>query len=156
MLPLLVILCKHTGMDCIGPFHRSAQVYHFILVLVDYPKWYPKAVPLHTISSMSVAQALFRVIFRVAIPKEMLTDQGTLFTSCALKELYELMGIKSDQTSVRHSQTEWFLESPWSSQKVFFHGPNQTPPTPKFCLSHCPSCIPLGLPCTSNSNSKIL
>lgn len=36
--------------------------------------------------------------------KEILTDQGT--SSHALKELYELLGISSVQTSVYHPQTD--------------------------------------------------
>jgi len=40
-----------------------------------------EAVPLHSISTKSVAQALFQLISRVGIPKEILTDQGTAFMS---------------------------------------------------------------------------
>ena len=59
-----------------------------------------EAVPLRTISAKSVAQALFQVISRVGIPKEILTDQGTQFMSRTLGELYGLLGIKSIRTSV--------------------------------------------------------
>ena len=68
-------------MDLIGPFDRSTQGYRFILVLVDYATRYPKAAPLRNISAKSVMQALFQVISRVGIPKEILTDQGTSFMS---------------------------------------------------------------------------
>ncbi len=81
---------------CIGP--------------VDYVTRYPEAVPLRSISVKSVAEALFRLISRVGIPKEILTDQGTAFMSRTLKELYELLGIKSIRTSVYHPQTDGLVE----------------------------------------------
>nr|XP_024655059.1 uncharacterized protein LOC112430808 [Maylandia zebra] len=101
---------ERIGMDLIGPFHRSARGYRFVLVLVDYATRYPEAVPLRTISAKSVAQALFQVISRVGIPKEILTDQGTSFMSRTLRELYELLGIKSIRTSVYHPQTDGLVE----------------------------------------------
>ncbi len=101
---------ERIGMDLIGPLERSAQGYRFALVLVDYATRYPEAVPLRTISAKSVAEALFRIISRVGIPKEILTDQGTVFMSRTLSELYELLGIKSIRTSVYHPQTDGLVE----------------------------------------------
>ncbi len=97
-------------MDLIGPLERSARGYRFALVLVDYATRYPEAVPLRSISAKSVAEALFRLISRVGIPKEILTDQGTTFLSRTLKELYELLGIKSIRTSVYHPQTDGLVK----------------------------------------------
>ena len=109
-LPLMEVPLERIGMDLIGPFPRSARGYRFVLVLVDYATRYPEAVPLRTISAKSVAQALFQVISRVGIPKEILTDQGTLFMSRTLRELYGLLGVKSIRTSVYHPQTDGLVE----------------------------------------------
>ncbi len=92
-----------------GP-HRAIRAFRFALVLVDYATRYPEAVPLRSISAKSVAEALFRIISRVGIPKEILTDQGTAFMSRTLNELYELLGIKSICTSVYHPQTDGLVE----------------------------------------------
>uniref|UniRef100_A0AAQ4Q9F2 Gypsy retrotransposon integrase-like protein 1 n=1 Tax=Gasterosteus aculeatus aculeatus TaxID=481459 RepID=A0AAQ4Q9F2_GASAC len=109
-LPLMELPFERLGMDLIGPFHRSARGYRFVLVLVDYATRYPEAVPLRSISAKSVAQELFQVISRVRIPKEILTDQGTSFMSRTLRELYELLGVKSVRTSVYHPQTDGLVE----------------------------------------------
>lgn len=109
-IPLIEVPFERIGMDLIGPFHQSARGHRFVLVLVDYATRYPEAVPLSTISAKSVAQALFQVISRVGIPKEILTDQGTSFMSRTLKEQYGLLGIKSIRTSVYHPQTDGLLE----------------------------------------------
>ncbi len=50
------------------------------------------------------------MISRVGIPKEILTDQGTAFMSRTIRELYELLGIKSIRTSVYHPQTDGLVE----------------------------------------------
>ncbi len=88
------------------PLERSARGHRLALVLVDYATRYPEAVALRNISAKSVAEALFRMISRVGIPKEILTDQGTAFMSRTIRKLYELLGIKSVRTSVYHLQTD--------------------------------------------------
>ncbi len=65
---------ERIGMDLIGPLERSARGHRFALVLVDYATRYPEAVALRNISAKSVAEALFSMISRVGIPKEILTD----------------------------------------------------------------------------------
>ncbi|KAK5854605.1 hypothetical protein PBY51_004785 [Eleginops maclovinus] len=109
-LPLIEVPFERVGMDLIGPLDRSARGYRFVLVLVDYATRYPEAVPLRNISAKSVAQALFHIISRVGIPKEILTDQGTSFMSRTLRELYELLGVRSIRTSVYHPQTDGLVE----------------------------------------------
>ncbi len=106
-LPLMQVPFERIGMDLIGPLERSARGHRFALVLVNYATRYPEAVALRNISAKSVAEALFSMISRVGIPKEILTDQGTAFMSRTIRELYKLLGIKSVRTSVYHPQTYW-------------------------------------------------
>ncbi len=101
---------ERIGMDLIGPLERSARGHRFALVLVDYATRYPEAVALRNISAKSVAEALFSMISRVGIPKEILTDQGTAFMSRTIRELYGLLGIKSVRTSVYHPETDGLVE----------------------------------------------
>ncbi len=90
-----------------GPLRENwdGRIGSFALVLVDYVTRYPEAVPLRSISAKSVAEALFRIISRVGIPKEILTDQGTAFMSRTLTELYGLLGIKSIREKSRRRNT---------------------------------------------------
>ncbi len=110
-LPLMQVPFERIGN---GP-HRAIRTVGtrasvFALVLVDYATRYPEAVALRNISAKSVAEALFSMISRVGIPKEILTDQGTAFMSRTIRELYELLGIKSVRTSVYHPQTDGLVE----------------------------------------------
>ncbi len=109
-LPPMQVPFERIGMDLIGPLERSARGHRFALVLVDYATRYPEAVALRNISAKSVAEALFSMISRVGIPKEILTDHGTAFMSRTIHELYELLGIKSIRTSVYHPQTDGLVE----------------------------------------------
>lgn len=71
---------ERIGMDLIGPLERSACGNRFALVIVDYATRYPEA---------------FQLISCMGIPKEVNTHQGTTFMSRSLRELLELLGIKS-------------------------------------------------------------
>ncbi len=109
-LPLMQVPFEQIGMDLIGPLEWSARGHRFALVLVDFATRYPEAVALRNISAKSVAEALFSMISRVGILKEILTDQGTAFMSRTIRELYGLLGIKSVRTSVYHPQTDGLVE----------------------------------------------
>ncbi len=109
-LPLMQVPFERIGMDLIGPLERSARGHRFALVLVDYATRYPEAVALRNISAKSVAVALFCMISRVGILKEILTDQGMAFMSQTIRKLYELLGIKSVHNSIYHPQTDGLVE----------------------------------------------
>ena len=53
---------------------------------------------------------LVTLFARVGIPKEILTDQGTNFTSMLLQELYRLLHIRHIRTSPYHPQTDGLVE----------------------------------------------
>ena len=54
-------------------------------MICDYATRYPKAVPLHHTDAQHVAEELFS---RVGVPLEILTDQGSNFTSKLLSKVY--------------------------------------------------------------------
>ena len=57
-----------------------------------------------------MAEELVKLFSRVGIPKEILTDQGTNFTSHLLAELYRLLNIHSIRTTPYHPQTDGLVE----------------------------------------------
>ena len=57
-----------------------------------------------------LADDYVKVFSRVGIPEEILTDQGTNFTSKLLGELYRLINIKALRTSPYHPQTDGLVE----------------------------------------------
>ena len=78
--------------------HYHEAVLHgnrYVLVICDYAIMhvYPEAVPMRAVDAESVAEEQVKVFARVGIPGEMLTDQGSNFTSQLLTELYRLLNI---------------------------------------------------------------
>jgi IS30 family transposase len=80
-------------MDIVGPLPKSRSGKQYILVLCDYATRYTEAVALRSIEAENIAEELVKIFSRVGIPKEILTDQGSYFTSKLLVELYNMLHI---------------------------------------------------------------
>jgi len=79
---------KRVAVDLVGEiFPVSSRGHRYILTVVDYATRYPEAVPLKNISTITVAEALVSIFSRIGIPQEILSDQGTQFTSNLIKEV---------------------------------------------------------------------
>ncbi|KAL5516825.1 hypothetical protein EMCRGX_G002246 [Ephydatia muelleri] len=100
----------HSSMDIVGPLPRNKAGHRYILVLCDYATRYPEAIALRSIDAEHIAEELIKLFSRVGVPKEILTDQGSNFTSQLLAELYRLLGVKGIRTSPYHPQTDGLVE----------------------------------------------
>ena len=89
-------------MDIVGPLPRTKSGNRYILVMCDYATWYPEAVPVKAVDAEHIAEELVRIFARVGIPEEMLTDQGSNFTSQQLSEIYQLLHVHPIRTSPYH------------------------------------------------------
>ena len=96
-------------MDIVGPLPRSRSGCHYILVICDYATQYPEAIPLRSIDAEHIAEELIKVFARVGIPEEILTDQGSNFTSKLLSEFYQLLKVQAVRTSPYHPQCDGWL-----------------------------------------------
>ena len=63
-----------------------------------------------TVDAEHVAEELVTMFTRVGVPREILTDQGTNFTSKLLSELYRLPHVRPIRTSPYHPQTDGLVE----------------------------------------------
>ena len=70
--------------------------------IVDFATRYPEAVPLKTTTTEVVAEALVDMFPRVGIPREILTDCGTQFTSELMKEVSRLLSLRQLNTTPYH------------------------------------------------------
>ena len=101
---------KRIAMDVVGPLPRSSSGRRFILVICDYATRYPEAIALRNVDANTVAEELVKFFSRVGVPEEILTDQGTNFTSQLLTEVYRLLRIKPLRTTPYHPQTDGLVE----------------------------------------------
>ena len=112
MIPLPVIgePFERIAMDVVEPLPHSHSGHRYVLVKCDYANRYPEAVPMKTVDAEAVAEELLKLFTWVGIPKEILTDQGTNFTSQLLAELYRLLHVNTLRTSSYHPQTDCLIE----------------------------------------------
>ncbi len=61
-------------------------------------------------TAKAVAESLWSIFSRTAIPEKILSDQGAQFCSRLVKELCELLGIKRLRTSPYHPETNGTVE----------------------------------------------
>ncbi|XP_075762946.1 uncharacterized protein LOC142819454 [Pelodiscus sinensis] len=109
-LPVVDVPFERIAMDVVGPLDKSKAGHQYILVILDYATRYPEAVPLRNTYATTIATELMKLFSRVGLPREILTDQGTNFTSRVMSELCRLFQIKSIRTSVYHPQTDGLVE----------------------------------------------
>ena len=92
------------SMDIVGPLNHTKRGNRFILTIVDDATRYPEAFALRSCDAETVANSLMDLFSRVGIPRTILTDQGTNFTSELLRQLYELLKVKGITTSPYHPE----------------------------------------------------
>ena len=109
-MPIMDKPFRRIAMDVVGPLPRTRKGNQYILVVCDYATRYPEAFPLRTFTAPTVAEKLIEMFARYGIPEEILTDQGTNFTSQFLQKLNELLGVKAIKTSPYHPQTDGLVE----------------------------------------------
>ena len=97
-------------MDIVGPLPRSRSGNRYVLVICDYATRFPEAVPMRSIDAENVAEELLKLFARVGIPVEILTNQGSNFTSQLLSELYSMLHIHGIRTTPYHLQTDGLVE----------------------------------------------
>ncbi|KAL7870568.1 hypothetical protein SRHO_G00080650 [Serrasalmus rhombeus] len=109
-LPVIDVPFSRIAMDVVGPLPKSQSGKRYILVISDYATRYPEAFALSKVKTRQLVNALLQLISRVGIPREILTDQGTNFTSKQFKDVFALMGIKGIRTTPFHPQTDGLVE----------------------------------------------
>ena len=109
-LPIIGEPFKRIAMDVVEPLPRTSRGNRFILVVSNYVTRYPEAIALRRVTAEKVAEELVTLFSRHGIPEEILTDQGTNFTSTLLGDLYRMVGVRAIQTSPYHPQTDGLVE----------------------------------------------
>ena len=81
-MPRIDVPFRRVATYLIGPLKPvTYNKNRFILTLVDYATRYPEAVPLASIDTETVAEALVSIFSRVGIPNEVLTDMHSIHVS---------------------------------------------------------------------------
>ena len=110
-MPLIEVPFQRIAVDIVGPISPMTDRGHrYVVTMVDYATRYPEAIPLKSIETHRVAEALIEVFTRVGVPREILTDQGAQFTSGVMKEVSRLLSIKQLTTTPYHPACNGLVE----------------------------------------------
>ena len=109
---------SRVNIDLVGPLVKSEQGHCYILTLIDMATGFVEALPLKTITSIDISEALLSIFSRVGIPKEILSDRGSQFTSQLMGEVHELLGIKALFNTPYHPMASGRIERVHSTLKA--------------------------------------
>ena len=109
-LPVMREPFSRVAMDIFGPLTRTKAGNKYILVIMDYETRWPEAFALKNMTSETVADCLVEVTARLGLPNEVLSDNGTNFTSKVMARFCMTVGIKQIKTSPYHPQTDGMVE----------------------------------------------
>ena len=110
-LPTISEPFSRVAVDIVGPIQPPAKDgSRFILTLVDFATRWPEAVALKNIETVTVAEALLQMFTRLGIPREVLSDNGSQFTSEMMQETHRLMSIRPLFTTPYHPQGNGLCE----------------------------------------------
>ena len=102
-MPVIDTPFQRVAIDLVGPLEpRTENRNKYILTATRYPE----AVALSSIETEAVAEALVSIFSRVGVPKEILTDMGSQFTSALMKEVSRLLSFKQLVTSPYHPTSD--------------------------------------------------
>jgi hypothetical protein len=110
-MPLIDIPFRRVAVDIVGPIvPLTERKNRYILTLVDYATRFPEAVPLPSIETVRVAEALVDIFSRIGVPSEVLTDMGAQFTSDLMNEVSRMLSIKQLTTTPYHPMCNGLVE----------------------------------------------
>lgn len=98
------------NMDHVGPFVRTARGERYILVMVDNLTKYVCLYAARDTSTEDVLIHMSDFVQRYGLPRRLITDRGTCFTSHAFHEYCEKMGIYHVLNSTRRPQANGQVE----------------------------------------------
>ncbi|CAF4944161.1 unnamed protein product [Pieris macdunnoughi] len=111
---------QRIAMDIVGPLPESGTAkVKFILTLQDDLTKFSIAYPIRSTTAEETSDCLIHFITLFGIPKSILTDQGTNFTSNLFKKTCDFMKIKQLWSSPYHPQTQGALERSHSTLKEY-------------------------------------
>ncbi|XP_070207867.1 uncharacterized protein [Littorina saxatilis] len=110
-VPVIDTPFSRVAIDLIGPISpTSGRGHRWVLTLVDVATRYPEAIPLKSITTEAVAEALVEIFSRVGLPDEILSDRGTQFSSDLMREVCRLLSVAQLHSTPYHPQTNGLVE----------------------------------------------
>lgn len=118
-----------TYMDIVGPLEETNQGNKYILTFEDDLTKFMDAIAIPDMEAKTVAKVFVdEIICRYRIPKILVTDQGSNFTSDMFKQVCKFLKIKKVQTTPYHPQSNGSLERSHKSLMEYLRSFNEEYP----------------------------
>lgn len=99
------------SIDCTGPLNRSNNGYVYVLTITCMFSRYLTCIPLRNIKTSSIIKALTNYITNHGIPKNLISDNGSNFTSYEFQDWLKSLGIQHRKTSFYFSRSNGLCEA---------------------------------------------
>ncbi|XP_040075237.1 uncharacterized protein LOC120847507 [Ixodes scapularis] len=110
-MPIISTPFHRVGIDIIGPINPGSESgSRYVLTVVDFATRYPDAIPLKSIDTAEVAEGLLQIFARVGLPREIVSDRGSCFTSALMKEVSRLLSLRHLTTTPYHPMCNGLFE----------------------------------------------
>jgi transposase InsO family protein len=98
------------GVDLVGPFKKAKGGFTHIFIAVDkFTKWV-EVKPAASITVAKIVEFIREIMYRFGVPNNIITDNGTQFTTREFKHFCADSGIKINYASVSHLQSNSQIE----------------------------------------------
>jgi len=99
------------NMDCIGPLDPpSAQGHKYCLCIVDNCTRWPSVYMLKSLTAKAVCEALIDLFALVGVPKVIISDRGTNFTSQLTQQMLNILGCSPRFNTPGHPEASGMVE----------------------------------------------
>ncbi|GFU55045.1 retrovirus-related Pol polyprotein from transposon 412 [Trichonephila clavipes] len=105
LVPIISEVFSKINIDAVGPLPVSTKQNRYLITSICVASKYPEAIPVESITSPNVIDALLSIFSRVGFPREIQSDLGTSFTSELTTTFFNKFGIKVTRSSVSHPQS---------------------------------------------------
>ena len=101
---------QKVAFDLVGPLPRTPSGHKYLLTAMCLYTKFPEAIPLKKVDNLTVLDAMMQIFARYGMPSELLTDQGSVFTSKLTALMCKTFGITKIRTTPYHPQSDGALE----------------------------------------------
>ncbi|GFV72296.1 retrovirus-related Pol polyprotein from transposon 412 [Trichonephila clavipes] len=105
LVPFISEVFSKINIDAVGPLPVLTKQNRYLITSICVASKYPEAIPVESISSPNVIDALLSIFSRIGFPREIQSDLGTSFTSELTTTFFNKFGIKVTRSSVSHPQS---------------------------------------------------
>ncbi|GFW60919.1 retrovirus-related Pol polyprotein from transposon 297 [Trichonephila clavipes] len=105
LVPIISEVFSKINIDAVGPLPVSTKQNRYLITSICVASKYPEAIPVESITSPNVIDALLSIFSRLGFPREIQSDLGTSFTSELTTTFFNKFGIKLTRSSVSHPQS---------------------------------------------------